>query len=74
MIIAKPYTSDESRDNYDRVFAKKTAAEWLQFSEFKGIVLMDPDGWRSDNTPLDTPIKYSEFCRRLSHSTCMCKS
>lgn len=58
------------RDNFDRIFAKKTAHEWLATPEFVNVRLVDPDGWRyDDGVSLDTKISYKDFCRRLNEST-----
>lgn len=44
----------------------KTPNEWLETPEFKGVVVMDPDGWRSEDAPKWTdPITLEEFRRRL---------
>jgi hypothetical protein len=66
------YTS-KGRDNYERIFAKKTAAEWLAFlPEYEGLIIMDPDGWRhADGVTLESKISYSEFAQRLQESTVM---
>lgn len=63
--------SERGRNNHDRIFAKKTAAEWLEFlPEYKGTTILDPDGWRyNDGVTLESKISYSEFIRRLSEST-----
>ncbi len=45
---------------------RKTPNEWLETPEFKGVVVMDPDGWRSEGAPKWTdPITLDEFRRRL---------
>jgi hypothetical protein len=55
------------RENYDKIFAKKSANEWLKSESVK---ILDPDGWRwDDGVTLDTPISYSEFQKRLVHCT-----
>lgn len=48
----------------------KTPAEWLALTE-PGIQIMDPDGWRRDNTPFDTPLTLEDFQSRLAQSTIM---
>jgi hypothetical protein len=64
------YTS-RGRDNHDRIFAKKTAHEWLQTEEFAGIHIHDDDGWRdADGVKMEDRISYKDFCYRLSLSTC----
>ena len=55
-------------EGWDRIFAKKTAYEWLE--TMPDIKMLDPDGWReNDGITMDTPIKWSEFQRRLNMST-----
>ncbi len=59
-------------DGWDRIYTKKPATEWL---EEENIQMIDPDGWREDDgVTLDTPIKYSEFQRRLNLSTIINKN
>jgi hypothetical protein len=64
------YTA-RGRDNHDRIFAKKSAAEWLAcLPEYKGFIIMDPDGWRyDDGVTMESKISYSEFKRRFNEST-----
>jgi hypothetical protein len=49
----------------------KTAHEWLNTDPYKGITILDPDGW--DRKNLDAswaePITQNEFDYRLSIST-----
>lgn len=52
----------------------KTSADWLAESEYKGYVIMDPDGW--DRTNYDysfnvEEISKTEFEKRLNRSTIM---
>lgn len=54
-------------EGWDKIYAKKSAHEWLK--TMPDVVLMDADGWRYDDVTLDTPIKYSEFVKRLNMST-----
>jgi hypothetical protein len=44
----------------------RNAHEW---AEHYGTQILDPDGWREDNTPLETPISQDDFLRRWSMST-----
>ncbi len=68
------YTS-RGRDNHDRIFAKKTAYEWLQTEEFAGIQILDDDGWRNaDGVKLEDRISYKDFCYRLNMSLTLCQS
>lgn len=60
--------SKQYADGWDRIFAKKTAHEWLK--EEKDIQILDPEGWKKDDgVTLDTPIKWSDFQQRLYMST-----
>lgn len=55
------------RENYDRIFAKKSAHEWLKD---ENITILDPDGWRyDDGVTMDTPISHKEFQKRLVQCT-----
>jgi len=65
--IKSKILSSQGRQNHDRIFAKKSAHEWLKD---EAVTMMDPDGWRyDDGVTLDTPISYSEFQKRLVHCT-----
>lgn len=48
-----------------------TPDEWLDTDEFKGIIIMDPDGWdrRNFEESWNTPIDKHEFLCRLSQCT-----
>ena len=68
--ISSRVSNDMYRKGWDVIFAKKTPQEWLQDPEFAYVeFIMDPDGWRMDNTPMDKPLSHSDFARRLSMST-----
>lgn len=55
------------RENYDRIFAKKSAHEWLKD---ESVTMLDPDGWRyDDGVTMDTRISYKEFQKRLVQCT-----
>jgi hypothetical protein len=61
--------SAEGRANWDKAFAKKSAAEWIVDEPFIDRIL-DADGWREgDGVTIDTPVSYKEFCRRINLST-----
>ncbi len=48
----------------------RTPHEWLKHPEFKGTVILDPDGWRGKGAPpLSQAIPYSEFVKRLNMCT-----
>lgn len=47
---------------------KRTPAEWLA-TDYSGIVIRDPDGWREDGKSMDEPISKDEFSRRLAICT-----
>jgi hypothetical protein len=68
--ISSRVSNDMYRKGWDVIFAKKTPQEWLQDPEFAYVeFIMDPDGWRMDNTPMDKPLSRSDFTRRLGMST-----
>jgi hypothetical protein len=52
---------------WDRIFAKKTAYEWIKETP-EVISIVSPDGWDEEVT-LDTPIKWLDFQQRLNIST-----
>lgn len=76
MAAKSPITNDEiksktlskqGRENWDIVFAKKTAIEWAELDE---IVILDPDGFRdSDGITIETPISYTEYNKRIAFAT-----
>jgi hypothetical protein len=54
-------------ENHERIFGKKlTPEEWCKLKDIK---IIDPDGWRVDNTSFTKPITESEFYKRLNTST-----
>jgi hypothetical protein len=57
------------RSGWDAIFAKKTPDEWINERLDGKVIVLDPDGWREDDTPYDKPITYKDFCNRLSTST-----
>lgn len=44
----------------------KTPAEW---SDIEGVTILDPDGWRKDRQPWETPITREDFLNRMAYST-----
>ena len=66
--------SKEGRDNWDNIFGKKTAYEWLkELYPDKSLEILDPDGWRKDDgVTLETKITKEDFHYRLSLSTVSC--
>lgn len=50
----------------------RTPDEWLKTPEFKGIVVLDPDGWdrRGFQRSWPEPIDHATFTGRLVKSTC----
>lgn len=63
--------SADGRFNYELIFSKKTAQEWIDFHpDYKGAHILDPDGWREDdNVTLDSKISFNDFKRRFNTST-----
>lgn len=51
----------------------KSSADWLQEPAYKGIVVMDPDGWDRSNYAVSwaEEITEKEFNKRLVGSTCL---
>jgi len=68
VIKAKPQT-EAYRKGWDNIFVKKTVSEWLKDLYNDEIVILNPNGWSQDGTPLDKPISESDFNMRLSLST-----
>jgi hypothetical protein len=67
-IKSKPLSA-KGRDNWDKIFVKKTALEWAKMEK---IIILDADGFRyNDGIELDTPISYSEFSKRIVFCTCI---
>jgi hypothetical protein len=66
--------SERGRANWDNIFKKQSAWDWLKELGYDNYTILDPDGWRyDDGVSLDTPITKSDFNRRFSESTVMCK-
>ena len=82
MATTNPITGDEikskglskqGRNNWDRIFKKQSAYDWLKELKYEKYTILDPDGWRyHDGITMDTPISKSEFHRRFNESTVMC--
>ena len=64
------YTAN-GRFNYDLIFAKKTAQEWIDFHpDYRGAQIIDPDGWRADDgITLESKISFNDFKIRFNHAT-----
>lgn len=66
--------TNQGRDNWDRIFKKQSAADWLKELGYDEYTILDPDGWRyNDGVTLDTPINRSDFFKRFNESTVMFK-
>lgn len=71
-VIKTSPTNSQYADGWDRAFAKKTAHEWMQHTDFRSYELLDPDGWRvGDGITMDDKITYNDFCNRFAQSTVM---
>lgn len=58
------------KEEASRVAELKTPEDWLQTPEFKGTIVMDPDGWRKEGSPKwEEPITIEEFRSRLLECT-----
>ena len=65
------YTAN-GRFNYELIFSKKTAQEWIDFHpDYQGALILDPDGWRTgdDKVTLDSKISFNDFKKRFNSST-----
>jgi hypothetical protein len=72
--IASKVLSEKGRANWDSIFKKHSAWDWLKELGPDNYQILDPDGWRyDDGVTLDTPITKSDFDRRFNRSTVMCK-
>lgn len=54
------------------ILLKKTPADWLKEPQYKGLIIMDPDGWDRRNYAVDwaIPLTESEFAKKAMNSTC----
>jgi hypothetical protein len=66
-IKSRAYTA-QGRDNWENIFGKKSAHEWIEFLYGDSVFIINPDGWDQEVT-LDTPITRRDFNFRLSVST-----
>lgn len=65
--------SQKGRDNWDNIFKKQTAWDWLKELDYGKYTILDPDGWRyDDGVTMDTPITKSDFFTRFNASTVSC--
>jgi len=73
-IKSKPL-SKKGRENWDNIFKKQSAWNWLKELNYDEYTILDPDGWRyNDGVDLNTPITKSDFFKRFNESTVMFKS
>ena len=61
--------SNQGRDNWDRIFKKQSAYDWLKELGYAENAIIDPAGWRYDDVTLETPITRSDFFNRFNQST-----
>jgi hypothetical protein len=61
--------SEKGRANWDNIFKKQSASDWLKELGYNENTIIDPDGWRYDDVTMDTPISRSEFFNRFNQST-----
>jgi hypothetical protein len=69
MAIKSRAQTESYRQGWDAIFAKKTPEEWIEERYQGQVTIIDPDGWRQDDTPFDKPITFRDFSNRLSLST-----
>ena len=63
--------SEKGRANWDNIFKKQSAWDWLMELGYNENTIIDPDGWRYDDVTMDTPISRSDFFNRFNQSTVM---
>ena len=63
--------SERGRANWDNIFKKQSAWDWLKELGYNENTIIDPDGWRYDDVTMDTPISRSDFFNRFNQSTVM---
>jgi hypothetical protein len=63
--------SEKGRANWDNIFKKQSAWDWLKELGYNENTIIDPDGWRYDDVTMDTPISRSDFFNRFNQSTVM---
>jgi len=63
--------SERGRSNWDNIFKKQSAWDWLKELGYNENTIIDPDGWRYDDVTMDTPISRSDFFNRFNKSTVM---
>jgi hypothetical protein len=79
MATKNPITGDEikskclskqGRDNWDNIFKKQSAFDWLKEFGYPSNCIISPSGWmQGDGVSLDTPISRSDFFQRFNSST-----
>jgi len=68
-IISRVYSA-QGRDNWETIFGKKSAFQWMEHLYGDSNLIMDADGWPGDDgVYLDTPITRSDFNTRFNHCT-----
>ena len=63
--------SERGRANWDNIFKKQSAWDWLKELGYNENTIIDPDGWRYDDVTMDTPISRSDSFNRFNQSTVM---
>ncbi len=48
----------------------RNAEGWLLDPKYRGVKVIDPDGWRGEDCCWEESITEEEFVRRLLRSTC----
>ena len=56
------------------MICKENKLNEQKWSKILGITILDPDGWRNDNTPLEKKIIFDDYLNRMSYSTIMINS
>lgn len=62
--------SAQGRANWENIFGKKTATEWMEYLYQDTDLILDADGWSgNDDVYIDTPITRADFEARFSKCT-----
>ena len=78
MATRNPITNDEikskafsenGRKNWDLIFQKKSALEWIKELDYGPNCIINDNGWQDDGIDLNTPITRTDFFNRFNRST-----
>lgn len=68
--IKSKVLSREGRENWDNIFGKKSAFQWMEQLYGDSNIVKDINGWPGkDSVYLDTPITRADFDERFAKCT-----